>query len=133
MASSRFPAVAYVNTSALVAITQEELPAPDIARRLATFQRLLSSNLLEAEIRSVFAREGRAFNALPLSRIEWVFPHRSLGPELEFVLQVGYLHEADLWHVATALYIARTLGAQLAFMTLDGPQQRVTAGLGFVV
>ena len=49
--------VAYVDTSALVSIAFNERGGTSLARRLDNFSHLLSSNLLEAELRVAFVRE----------------------------------------------------------------------------
>ena len=103
----------------------EELPA-----RLGGFSRLRSSNLLESEVRSAYAREKKSFDEDDLSRIELIFPDRSLRPEIEKALSAGYLRGADLHHVATALYMARE-PESVAFVTLDKQQGKVAAALGF--
>ena len=95
-----------------------------------TFTRLVSANLLEAEVRSVLHRDGRPFAPRILTDIEWVFPDRSLSPEIERALSAGYLRGAGLWHVATALYFS-PLPSSLAFITLDNRQSEVAAALGF--
>ncbi len=124
--------VAYVDTSALVAIAFNERGAAALARRLDAFSRLLSANLLEAELRAAFTREGHQFEPGFVSGIEWVLPDRPLTDEFETVLQVGYLRGADLWHLATALYLAREPGA-ISFVTLDDRQRAVATALGFQV
>ena len=124
--------VAYVDTSALVAIAFHERGAAACARRLASFSRLVSSNLLEAELRAVFARERRQFPPSLVSGMDWVLPDRPLTREFETALQAGYLRGADLWHVATALYLARDPG-DIWFITLDGRQRAVASLLGFEV
>ena len=124
--------VAYVDTSALVAIAFNERGAAVLARRLDAFSRLLSSNLLEAELRAAFTREGHHFAPSLVSGIEWVLPDRPLTDEFGTVLQVGYLRGADLWHVATALYLARDPG-EISFVTLDDRQRTVAVALGFQV
>ena len=48
--------VAYVDTSALVAIAFGEPGGAALGRRLGTFSVLLSSNLLEAELRAAYSR-----------------------------------------------------------------------------
>ena len=101
-----------------------------MARRLATFPLVVSSNLLEAEMRSAMAREGNEFDASLLERIQWVMPTRPLTQEIAATLRAGYLRGADLWHLASALYAARAMPA-LAFITLDRRQQTVAASLGF--
>ena len=50
--------VAYVDTSALVSIAFNERGWTSLARRLDNFSHLLSSSLLEAELRAAFVREG---------------------------------------------------------------------------
>jgi len=63
--------VAYVDTSVLVAVAFAEPGAKGLVGRLASFDRLLASNLLEAEFQSALDREGFSvhprFNAL----LEW--------------------------------------------------------------
>lgn len=126
-------AAAYVDSSALIAIVRLEPTEGEVRTRLNGFQTLLSSNLLEAEMRAAFARDGRAFEPPDLlSRIEWVLPTRPLGPEIADALRAGYLRGADLWHIATALYAARSVPG-LAFVTLDRRQGGVAAALGFAV
>ena len=124
--------VAYIDTSTLVAIAFNERGAAAFARRLDEFSRLLSSNLLEAELRAAFTREGHRFEPRLVSGIEWVLPDRPLTHEFEKVLQVGYVRGADLWHLATALYLARE-PSEISFVTLDDRQRTVAAALGFQV
>lgn len=88
--------VAYVDSSALVAIAFDEPDAAGMAKRLEAFSHLLSSNLLEAEVRAVFAREGVSLSERLFAGFKWVFPDRSLAPEITAVLTAGYLRGADL-------------------------------------
>ena len=125
------PLSAYVDSSASLAIGLDEPTALAVARRLAEFPRLLSSNLLEAEVRSVFAREGLEFDAGLLSGIEWINPAGPLTDEIATALQRGYLRGADLWHIAVALYADALIPGGLAFITLDNRQGAVAARLGF--
>ena len=124
--------VAYVDSSAVVAVARGELNAAFVSQRLSSFGRLVSSNLLEAEVRAAFAREGHEFDPGILDPMRWVIPIRPLHAEIATVLQAGYLRGADLWHVANALYAARTMPG-LVFITLDQRQQTVAAGLGFPI
>ncbi len=126
------PATAYVDGSALLSIIFEETDGPAIAQRLAQFSNLVSSILLEAEVRSALFRVGQSYNPNWLSDFEWVYPDRPLGPEIADALQVRYLRSGDLLHVATALYAVRTSSVELAFITLDNNQREVAAGLGFL-
>lgn len=126
--------VAYIDTSALISIVFNERNASALIRRLSATSRLLSSNLLEAELRAACAREETNFPAGFVSGIEWVLPNRPLTPELAAVLEAGYLKGADLWHVATACYLAGEIDqepAALSFVTLDARQRKVAATLGF--
>lgn len=124
--------VAYVDTSALVAIAFDERGAAACARRLDSFSRLMSSNLLDAELRAVFAREGHVYEPSLVDGIDWVLPDRLLTHEFETVLQAGYLRGADLWHLATALYTTPEPG-EISFVTLDHRQQAVASAVGFEV
>ena len=122
--------VAYVDTSALVAIAFDHVRGQDLAESLDGFSRLVASNLLEAELRAVFARERLAFEASLVAGIDWVLSDRPLAPELATVLGSGYLRGADLWHVASALYAAGDPGL-MSFVTLDERQRAVAGMLGF--
>ena len=46
------------------------------------------------------------------------------------MLETGYLRGADLWHVATALYVSPQ-ARNLSFATLDARQSDIAAALGF--
>ncbi len=122
--------IAYVDTSALVGIAFGERGAGALARRLEKYDELLSSILLEAELRATFAREGAQGAGDLLSWITWVLPNRPLTREIEAVLDAGYLRGADLWHVACALYVAGR-PESLAFVSLDERQQGIAQILGF--
>lgn len=125
------PATAYVDGSALLSIIFEETDGLAIAQRLAQFSNLVSSVLLEAEVRSALFRARQSYNPNWLSDFEWVYPDRPLGPEIADALQVRYLRSGDLLHIATALYHVRTSGIELAFITLDQNQREAAVGLGF--
>ena len=122
--------VAYVDTSCLVAIAFGERGSTALARRLAGFDELVSANLLEAELRAAFAREAVEPDIALLNTVSWIIPDRPLHPEIEQVLQAGYLRGADCWHVATALYLAGEPAA-ISFLTLDERQRDVARDLGF--
>jgi predicted nucleic acid-binding protein len=122
---------AYVDTSCIVATAFGEKDAVAIARRLARYDRVLSSPLLEAELFSALLREGREVTSEWSSAIEFVIVDRPLSPEVTRVLSAGYLRGADCWHLATALYVAPD-PADLTFVTLDSIQRKVARTLGFV-
>jgi len=122
--------VAYVDTSALVAVALGEPAGDAMAQRLNEFTSVMSSNLLEAELRSVYSREKRRFEATRLAGVEWVMPNRPLSPEIALVLDTGYMRGAALWHLATALFIAPDPGA-MYFVTFDNRQHAAASILGF--
>ena len=122
----------YVDSSALVAVAFNEVRAAEVADRLRSYERLYSSNLLEAEVLSACAREELVLDPTYLDRIEWLFPDRTLESEMNAVLATGYLRGADLWHVANALY-AFPRATEVGFFTLDERQRAVAAELGFQV
>jgi len=124
--------VAYVDNSALIAVAFDESVGMDMANRLMKIPHLLSSNLLEAELRSAFSREGVDLPQSLLSGLNWVFPDRPLESEITAILRVGYLRGADLWHVASALYVARE-PEEVCFVTLDKRQHSVAEAVGFKV
>ncbi len=122
--------VAYVDTSCLVAIAFGEKGATVLGRRLEGFDELLSSNLLEAELRASFVRENVEPDASYLDSIGWILPNRPLSQEMSAVLAAGYLRGADLWHLACALYVVDR-PQDMSFVTLDSGQWAVAEALGF--
>ncbi len=122
--------VAYVDTSCLVAIAFDEPGSAALASRLAAFEHLIASNLLEAELRSAFLREGVDPDPRFTEGIAWILPERRLTPEIDRTLAVGQVRGADLWHLACALYVAES-PADIAFASLDERQRQVAALLGF--
>ena len=122
--------VAYVDTSALVAIAVGEPSGDAMAQRLIEFTTIMSSNLLEAELRSAYSRERRHFEADRVSRVEWVMPDRPLSAEIAVVLDAGHMRGAAVWHMATALYVAPD-PSNMYFMTLDKRQRATASVLGF--
>ncbi len=125
--------VAYLDTSAVVAIALEEEGGYEVIPRLRQFSRLLSSNLLEAELRATLFRERVSFDTNILSGMSWVMPNRPIGAECMLALrQGGLLRGADLWHVATALYVSPD-PREVAFISLDKKQLAVAGRLGFQI
>jgi hypothetical protein len=121
----------YVDSSCLVAIALEESGSQALLARIARFDQRFSSNLLEAELRSALAREGRRSRVgNSLAWVRWVLPRRRLTPEIDQVLSAGWLKGADLWHLACALFL-RSHVDHLSFLTLDGSQGEIAQALGF--
>ena len=116
----------------LVAIAFSEPSATPVSDALSTFDQLVTSNLLEAEVRSAFAREAATLDPAPLlSGLTWFYPKRRLTAEFQRVTQFDHVRGADLWHLACALALSPD-GAPLSFMTLDRRQKRVAEKLGFL-
>lgn len=122
--------VGYVDTSCLVAVAFAEPGYEALVARLEGLDQLYSSNLLEAELRATFEREGVAADGGLLSRLSWILPDRALSAEIRAVLEAGRLHGADLWHVACALYLSPD-PRELAFLTVDQKQAVVATSMGF--
>ena len=122
--------VAYVDTSCLVGIAFGEPGSRGLRGKLARFDRLVSGNLLEAELASVMARERVTPRSDMLGAISWVVPDRPLSDEITRVLGAGYVRGANCWHLAAALYLAEDSGA-ISFLTLDARQRGVARTLGF--
>jgi hypothetical protein len=122
--------VAYVDSSCVVAVALAERGGTAMARRLGAFDELVSSNLLESEVRAALAREHVASDVPLLSAISWILPDRPLQDEIGMVLDAGYLRGADCWHLAAALYLAGD-PREVAFLTLDERQAKVAGALGF--
>jgi len=123
---------AFVDTSWLVAIAMGQPGHERLAAVRDSFERTFAASLLEAELWSVCRREGVAVEPRHTDDIAFVMPARSLLPEIERILEVGYLRGADLWHLACALYLS-PVPDELAFLTLDRRQAEVASMLGFRV
>ncbi len=130
----RMPLVAYVDPSALIAeVLGEELFQSSTRLRLEAFPHLMSSNFLEAELRVAFRREQEDFDTSSISSIAWIFPNRRMEDEMARVLEISELSPARVWHLATALFFAKVLQSQIAFITLDEQQETVARELGFPI
>ena len=123
---------AYVDSSAIIAIAFDEIGGVGVSSRLSEFSEVWSSNLLEAEVRAAYSRNDEAFDPDLLTDISWLFPDRPLTHEISKVAEAGYVKGADLWHLATALYLT-PLPEELTFITLDRRQREIAKVLGFHV
>ena len=122
--------LAYVDTSALVAIAFGERGGTAAARWLGEHDELFSANLLEAELRAAFAREGVPWDDDMASAMSWVLPDRPLSGEIAAVLSAGYVKGPDLWHLACALFLVGE-PSRASFVTLDKRQRSIASRLGF--
>ena len=126
-------AAAYVDTTALTPLVADEEPvAASIRGKLESFRYLLSANLLEAEMRVVFAMEGREFDDDVLSSVRWIMPNRRLDAEMAAVLRTAQLQPVRLWHLATALFFAELVPGP-AFVTLGEQQETAAQDLGLAI
>ena len=125
--------LAYIDTSVVVGIAFAEPKASPLSARLLRFDRFFSSNLLEAEFQSTLTRE-RIESPVEdfLGFITWIYPDRSLRPEIRRAASRGYLRGADLWHLANALFLAPD-PSELTFLSLDKRQREVAGELGFPI
>ena len=125
--------VAYVDTSCLVAIAFDEPGGREMTKRFQGVDRLVASNLVEAEFKESLSRERIDGDGSGLlSWLTWVYPNRPLTPEFDRVLAHGYVRGADLWHLACAIYLAGK-PEQIAFLTLDKRQRHIASAVGFKV
>ena len=92
----------------------------------------MSSNLLEAEMRAAFKREGEYFDISSISSIRWIMPNRRLDAEMGTVLAVAHLEPVRLWHLATARFFAKLIPS-LVFITLDEQQETAARDLGLAI
>ncbi len=122
--------VAFVDSSCLVAVALGEAGAKATVRRLAAYDVLLASSLLEAELLATCARE--SVQVPSSAALSWVIPSRRITRELDRVFEAGYLRGADAWHLACALYVSPD-PAELHFETLDLAQRKVAQAVGFRV
>jgi hypothetical protein len=100
-------------------------------RKLAGFDRVVTSVLTEAELASALRREGVVLPNSPLVGVELIGSPDPLSQEIQEVLAAGYLRGADCWHVAVALNYSPD--RNLTFLGLDKAQREVAARLGFPV
>jgi predicted nucleic acid-binding protein len=122
----------YVDTSCFVAVLFNEPGSAALQKKLAGFDELFASNLLEAELRSVCVREKVELDESVFESMSWVLPDRPLRDEMRRCVVAGYVRGADLWHLACALYLTAS-PSELSFITLDERQRRVARNLGFRV
>jgi len=124
--------VAYVDSSCFVSIALGEPFYRELLVSLRRFDRLISSNLLEAELRSALARERKVGTIKNLlAWLTWVYPTRPLTPEFDRILEIGTLRGSDLWHLACALSLVSKVPGALAFVTNDRRQGEIARALGF--
>lgn len=123
--------VAYADTSVFASLAFREAEAARIRRRLAGFDRVVTSVLTEAELASALRREGVELPESPLLGVQLIDAPDPLSREIHEVFGTGYLRGADCWHVAVALNSSPD--RDLTFLTFDKTQRAVASKLGFAV
>ena len=123
--------VAYADTSVFAALAFREPEAGRIRRRLAGFDRVVTSVLTEAELASALSREGLDLAASPLRGVQFIGTSEPLSKEIREVLRAGYLRGTDCWHVAVALNYSPD--RELTFLSFDRTQLAVVRKLGYAV
>ena len=68
-----------------------------------------------------------------LDAVSLIATSGSLVEECSQVLELGYLRGADLWHLATAIFVAGQHRDELIFISLDDRQRGQAKKLGFGV
>ena len=130
--------MAYVDPSALIPAIFGQQPEAT-GRKLDRFPILVSSHLLEADLRAAFAREDRTFDPYLSSVINrWIKIDRRLDSEMASILEIVSLRALPLWHLASAMYLQQRQSLtsrryQLAFVTLDEQQETAAHELGFFI
>lgn len=124
--------VIYIDTSALICKTFQELDYKEIATLLNSADELVSSQLLCAELISVYQREKRDLKEAEreLASISLINPDTNLTQELISIFQYGYLRGADAFHLASAMFIDPA-ALELQFLTRDKQQKKMAEKLGF--
>jgi hypothetical protein len=86
-----------------------------------------------AELLAAFNRERRPLaEADPmLDAVSLIATSGSLVAECTQVLELGYLRGAELWHLATAVFVAGSHRDELLFISLDDRQRGQAKKLGF--
>ncbi|MBN2340395.1 MAG: hypothetical protein JXX29_24300 [Deltaproteobacteria bacterium] len=123
--------VGYIDTSVLVAMAFDDAGGAFIGRSVKTFDRLYSSNLLEAEFFSAAKKENLLDQAKSFIKpVRFVYPDTNLTAYHEQVLAVDYIEGGALQHLSCALYLfPRT--EDVFFLSLHPAQTALAAKLGF--
>ena len=107
--------------------------------RLERFPILVSSTLLDAELRAAFQDERQTYSP-PLASVidRWVLPNRRLDEEMASISEIVSLQPLPLWHLACAMYFQQRQSLtsrqyRLAFITLDEQQETAARELGFFI
>jgi predicted nucleic acid-binding protein len=122
----------YVDSSVVVSLLFGEIDKLLISKKLSSYDEVLSSNLISAEVLSATRREKIDPNlALKILRnISIYAPSDDLKDELEKIFSKIYIRGADAYHLAAAMRLDPS-GGELEFLTRDKDQQAAARALGF--
>ena len=130
--------IACIDTSMLLALAFDEPTSDWVADQLASYDGIFASNLLAAEFAAACGREQVDMTAEWLQALWWILPDRPLEREIARVASTGHVRGADLWHLATALFLLSDRvaddeeeRARVVFLTLDETQRAAAEALGF--
>ena len=130
--------MAYVDPSALTPAIFGDQPE-ETRIRLERFPILVSSTLLDAELRATFRHWSQSFSPSLASAIDrWVLPNHRLDEEMAAISEIASLPALPLWHLASAVYFQQRQSLtsrqfRLAFITLDEQQETAARELGFFI
>lgn len=123
--------IGYIDTSVLVAMAFDDAGGAFIARSVKGFDRLYSSNLLEAEFLSAAKKENRLNDATAFIKpIRFVYPDANLTQYHQQVLVEDNIEGSALHHLSCALYLFQT-PSEVFFLSLHPTQATLAAKLGF--
>ena len=121
----------YIDTSVLVAMAFDDAGGSFIGRFVKSFDRLYSSNLLEAEFFSAASKERRLADARAFIKpVRFVYPDTNLTKYHERVLTAGDIEGSALHHLSCALYLFQR-PQDVFFLSLHPTQAALAAQLGF--
>ena len=122
----------YIDSSVLVSMLLQEDQEKRFMTLFEASQGLYSSQLLEAEVYSVAAREDippdKASEFIEL--VSLIIPQRSLRSEFHKIFQAGYCRGPDAYHIAAALYLDPKK-QNLTFVSADMTQNQLASKIGF--
>jgi len=127
--------VAYLDSSFLLGILFQEASWQKLQKKLEAFDYVVSTRLMEAEVRSALKREDLEqadFDGL-VTGLDWIQPNDELGEPLKQIFDHGYLRGADAYHLAAALWLVGDLAKDCTFLSLDQQQSVIAKKLGFAV
>jgi len=123
----------YIDSSVVIAILLNEVNAKKMRKLIGTYDEVLSSHLIEAEVSSAAFREkvDLELAGRMLDHVSLIFPDRSLRDEYAGVLRAGYCRGSDLYHLACLLYVDPE--RSLPLLTLDLRQSEIAHKIGLKV